>query len=285
MTVTKRRTGKNGPPASERLRAAGYIRNSTAGQDDLLSPEAQINRIERFGDSYEADLVEFFNDIAISGASVEKRPGFQHMIAKAISPEHPFDMIIVYDLSRFTRNTRDLLNALHLLRKHGVQLQSVTQPHSGDPADDEAWIHASAGDQAMLPRTARKTRDSQFEAVKKGYHPGGVPPFGFTTKEIVIRTERPNYRGRTKVKETPHSVLVPHPEEAPYVVIMFEMNNTGHSTTDIAEWLTKHGVQTREENDFTPGQSWPFSTIPEWPADRKGAKRPHLPTSHTTRWK
>ena len=253
LPVTKPKTGKNGPPASKRLRAAGYIRNSTDGQDDLLSPEAQSTRIERFADRYEADVLEFFDDIAISGASVQRRSGFLRMIAKATSPEHPFDMIIVYDLSRFTRNTRDLLNFLHLLRKHGVQLQSVTQPHSGDPADDEAWIHASASDQAMLPATARKTRDSQFEAVKRGYHPGGVPPFGLTTKEIVIRTERSNARGRTRVKETPHSVLVPHPEEAPYVVIMFEMNNTGHSTSDIADWLIKQGMKTREGNDFTPG--------------------------------
>ena len=254
MTVTKaRRTDKNSPPASERLQAAGYIRISTAGQDDLLSPEAQSTRIERFGDRYEADVIEFFEDIAISGASIEKRHGFKRMIAKAISPEHPFDIIIVYDLSRFTRNTRDLLNLLHLLRNHGVQLQSVTQPHSGNPADDEAWIHASASDQAMLPATARKTRDSQFEAVKRGYHPGGVPPFGLTTEEIVIKTERSNARGTTRVTKTSHSVLVQHPEEAPHVVIMFEMNNTGHSTADIAEWLTKQGVKTRERNDFTPG--------------------------------
>ena len=49
-------------------------------------------------------MVAAYNDIAISGASAENRLGFQRMIADAISPEHPFDMIIVYDISRFTRS-------------------------------------------------------------------------------------------------------------------------------------------------------------------------------------
>jgi DNA invertase Pin-like site-specific DNA recombinase len=175
------------------------------------------------------------------------------MIQKAISEEHPYDMILFYDLSRFTRNTRDLLNTLHDLRKAGVQVQSIAQPHSGDPADDEAWIHASASDQAMLPATARKTRDSQFEAVRKGYHPGGIAPFGLDAEDVVIKTEWAGTRGRTRVKEVIHSKLVPNPEEAPYVAEMFDMNNSGKSSTDISEWLIKQGVKTHEENKPTPG--------------------------------
>ena len=54
-------------------------------------------------------MVGGYEDIAISGGSAENRPGFQRMIADAISPEHPFDMIIVYDISRFTSTTAALL--------------------------------------------------------------------------------------------------------------------------------------------------------------------------------
>ena len=53
-------------------------------------------------------MVGGYEDIAISGGSAENRPGFQRMIADAISPEHPFDMIIVYDISRFTRECRHI---------------------------------------------------------------------------------------------------------------------------------------------------------------------------------
>ena len=35
------------------------------------------------------------------------RPGFQQMIANALSPEKPFDTIIVHDLSRFSRSASD----------------------------------------------------------------------------------------------------------------------------------------------------------------------------------
>ncbi len=253
MTPRKKRTGTILEADPRRIRAVYYVRNSTDDQDDLLSPEVQTRRSHDIADKNNADMVGGYEDIAISGGSAENRPGFQRMIADAISPEHPFDMIIVYDISRFSRNTRELLDYKHLLKKHGVRIQSVTEPHYGDAASDEAWVHTSAGNEAMLPRTARKTRDSQFEAVKRGYHPGGVPPFGYMTEQVVVQTERHTPTGRPRVKETVHSILVPDPETAPYVVKIFEMNAQGYSCPDISEYLVGQGVKTRNGNDFTPG--------------------------------
>ena len=253
MTPRKKRTGTILEADPRRIRAVYYVRNSTDDQDDLLSPEVQIRRSHDIADKNNADMVGGYEDIAISGGSAENRPGFQRMIADAISPEHPFDMIIVYDISRFTRKTKDLLIYKDILKAHGVRIQSVTEPHYGDAASDEAWIHTSAGNEAMLPRTARKTRDSQFEAVKRGYHPGGVPPFGYMTEQVVVQTERYTPTGRPRVKETVHSILVPNPETAPYVVKIFEMNAQGYSCPDISEYLVGQGVKTRDGNDFTPG--------------------------------
>ena len=139
MTPRKRNPKITEEDRPKRIRFVSYVRQSTDGQDDLLSPEAQVRRIDAFGDRDDADKVGGYEDIAISGSSAENRPGFQRMIADALSPDHPFDMIIVYDISRFSRNTRELLNYVHLLKKHGVKLQSVTEPHYGDAASDESW--------------------------------------------------------------------------------------------------------------------------------------------------
>ena len=254
MTPRKRNTRINEKEGPIRIRAVSYVRMSTEGQDDLLSPEAQRRRIDSFADREGSiDMVGEYEDIGISGSTMSKRPGVQRMIRDATSPEHPFDMVIVYDISRLSRNTREFLNLVHMLSQYGVSVQSVAEPHHGDAASDEHWTHVSAGNQTMLTGTAMKTRDSQFEAVRRGYHPGGVPSFGFMTKQIVVKTERQTPGGTTRVRERIHSILVQDPETAPYVKKMYEMNEEGHSTTDIAEYLIEQGVKTKEGNDFTPG--------------------------------
>ena len=55
------------------------------------------------------------------GSSAENRAGFQRMIADATSSKNLFEMIIVYDISRFTRKTKDLLNYRDLLERAWCQ--------------------------------------------------------------------------------------------------------------------------------------------------------------------
>ena len=254
MTARKRKTRIAEQDRPKRIRAVYYVRQSTEGQDDLLSPEAQIRIIKDFAETESADVIGGYEDIAISGYHAENRPGFLRMIADAISSEHPLDMIIVYDLSRFSRNTLDLLQHVKLLREHGVRLQSVTEPHNGDPASDESWTHTSAGNEALIPKTAIKTRDGQAEALLRGYHPGGPTSFGFKTEDVVVKTKRNTPGGRQRDRETFHSRLVPDwGGEADWVVKMYDMSNEGHSTAAIAHYLREQGVRTRDGNDFLPG--------------------------------
>ena len=106
----------------------------------------------------------------------------------------------------------------------------------------------------MLSTTAKKTRDSQFEALERGYHPGGTSSFGFKTEDVVVKTIRFTPGGRERERETVHSKLVPDwGGEADWVVKMYDMNNEGHSNAAIAHYLREQGVKTRDGNDFTAG--------------------------------
>ena len=49
------------------------------------------------------------------------------MIADALSPEKPFDTIIVYDLSRFSGNASDLARYRNQLEEVGVRVLSATE--------------------------------------------------------------------------------------------------------------------------------------------------------------
>ena len=55
-------------------------------------------------------------------------PGFQRMIADALSGERPFGTIIVYDFARFSRSASDLIRYRDRLERAGVRLLYATGP-------------------------------------------------------------------------------------------------------------------------------------------------------------
>lgn len=110
--------------------AALYVRVSTDKQDEL-SPDAQI----RLGREYcEKNGLHLYNEHiyqehGISGRKADKRPQFLKMIADAKSPDHPFDVILVWKFSRFARNQEESIVYKSLLRKQcSVEVVSISEP-------------------------------------------------------------------------------------------------------------------------------------------------------------
>ena len=68
-----------------------------------------------------------FEDERHRGAT-DNRPGFQRMISDARSPEKPFDTIIVYDLSRFSRSASVLTRYRNQHEEAGVWLLIAREP-------------------------------------------------------------------------------------------------------------------------------------------------------------
>ena len=104
--------------------AASYTRVSP---DDQQSVMTQLETIRRFAEENGLEVAHEFEDERHRGA-LDNRPGFQRMIAAALSPEKPFDTIIVYDLSRFSSSPSDLIRYRDQLEEAGVRLLSATEP-------------------------------------------------------------------------------------------------------------------------------------------------------------
>ncbi len=120
---------------STQKKAALYVRVSTDKQDEL-SPDAQI----RLGREYcEKNGLRLFHDHiyqehGISGRKADKRPQFLKMIADAKSPDHPFDVILVWKFSRFARNQEESIVYKSLLRRQcGVEVISISEPLMDGP--------------------------------------------------------------------------------------------------------------------------------------------------------
>lgn len=112
-------------------KGALYIRVSTHGRQEELSPDAQKRLLLDYAQKHGilTDPLYIYVERGISGKNAEKRPEFQRMIADAKSAEHPFDIILIWKFSRFARNQEESIVYKSLLRRQcRVEVQSVSEP-------------------------------------------------------------------------------------------------------------------------------------------------------------
>lgn len=106
------------------MNIAAYCRVSTDKSDQLNSLETQkeffLEYTKRTGDN----LIKLYADEGISGTKIKNRMEFQRMLADA--EKGLFDMVVVKDISRFARNTVDLLQSVRKLKSLGIETQFLT---------------------------------------------------------------------------------------------------------------------------------------------------------------
>lgn len=106
------------------MNIAAYCRVSTDKSDQLNSLETQkeffLEYTKRTGDN----LIKLYADEGISGTKIKNRKEFQRMLADA--EKGLFDIVVVKDISRFARNTVDLLQSVRKLKSLGIETQFLT---------------------------------------------------------------------------------------------------------------------------------------------------------------
>ena len=106
------------------MNIAAYCRVSTDKADQLNSLEAQKQFFSEYTQRTGDNLVRLYADEGISGTKIKNRKEFLRMMADA---EHGlFDMVVVKDISRFARNTVDLLQNVRKLKALGIETQFLT---------------------------------------------------------------------------------------------------------------------------------------------------------------
>ena len=106
------------------MNIAAYCRVSTDKADQLNSLEAQKEFFSEYTKRTGDTLVRLYADEGISGTKIKNRKEFLRMMTDA---EHGlFDMVVVKDISRFARNTVDLLQNVRKLKALGIETQFLT---------------------------------------------------------------------------------------------------------------------------------------------------------------
>ena len=106
------------------MNIAAYCRVSTDKDDQLNSLDAQKNFFDEYASKNGHNLVRIYADEGISGTKIKNRVEFQRLLRDA---HHGlFEMVVVKDISRFARNTVDLLNSTRQLKALNIETMFLT---------------------------------------------------------------------------------------------------------------------------------------------------------------
>lgn len=209
------------------MKAVGYIRVSTQEQaKDGDSLAAQRAKIEAWCVVNDYELKAIYEDAGVSGTKAD-RDGLQ----EAIQAIGKGDALVVYSLSRLTRNTRHMLQLSEHLEKQGTDIVSLTEKIDTTTASGKmvfrmmAVLNEFERDQ-ISERTKSVLRHKK--AVGEKYAP---VPFGYM-----------EVNGR----------LVEVQREAKIVAEILEQREQGGTLASIAHSLNARGIEGKRGGKWYP---------------------------------
>ncbi|QQE75001.1 recombinase family protein [Brevibacillus composti] len=109
----------DGVPQIQKKKVAAYCRVSTDSEEQKESYTNQVNHYTRYIQSNsEWEMIDIYADEGITGTNTKNRVQFNRMIQDARNGK--IDLILVKSISRFARNTLDLLKYVRELKSLGV---------------------------------------------------------------------------------------------------------------------------------------------------------------------
>ena len=221
--------------------AALYARVSSDRQDVDLSVAAQLRALRDYAEKNGYLVVREYVDEAESGR-VADRPQFRKMLDEAGKPNAPFQEILVWKFSRFTRKREHAVAFKAMLRRRGIRVVSITEQ-----AEDTATGRLLEGiiesvDEFYSENLAQEVTRGMREAASRGFWMTTFAPYGY--KRVHVQ-DGPKKRPRLELAPPADGV----------VRRIFDMALQGRSTLDIAKALNAEGVPTAN------GKKWLKTTI------------------------
>lgn len=94
-------------------------------QVDGYSLDAQKEKLRKYAETFDMKVMKEYCDEGKSGKNVDGRPQFKQMLIDIENQVDNVDYVLVFKLSRFERNSADVLNSLQLMQDYGVNLICV----------------------------------------------------------------------------------------------------------------------------------------------------------------
>lgn len=238
------------PVSQVTLRAAEYVRMSTDHQK--YSTENQAMRIREYAKRHHIEVVKTYADEGKSGLRIDDRQALQQLINDVESHRADFQIILVYDVSRWGRfqDADESAYYEYVCRRAGIQVEYCAEQFENDGSPVSTIVkgvkRAMAGEYSRELST--KVFAGQCRLVELGFRQGGPPGYGLTRVLIdqagTVKCELA--RGEHKSLQTDRVILQPGPaaEVATVNQIYNWFVNDGASEQEIATRLNAEGIST-----------------------------------------
>ena len=215
------------------MRAAIYVRVSTEEQAaEGYSIDAQKELLQDYCLVEGWDIAGIYEDDGYSGRNI-KRPAYQRMIAEM----DDWDVLLVIKMDRIHRNSRNFMNMMEVLTKHGKMF--VSQSEALDTTNalgrfvvDMIQRLAQLESEQIGERTYMGMREKAetLETTDSGKRTMGfTPPFGYRIED---------------------GSLTADPDELPIVSEIFTDYLNGSKVDEICWNLNRQGILTRRGNPW-----------------------------------
>lgn len=175
------------------------------------------------------DIVAVYKDEALSGyKNAHKRDGFAQLMADAEAGK--FEAVMVYELSRFSRNGSDTIVNTEKLARLGIEFVSVREKLDQTPEGRMMMFVITGMNEYYSANLAIETMRGLKENAYQAKHTGGIPPLGYD------------------LDSNGHYII--NPEEAAAVRLIFDMYLEGNGYTAICDELNRMGYRTKRGTMF-----------------------------------
>ena len=218
-------------PQSDALeKVAAYCRVSTDSKDQLNSYRTQIGYYTNFIAQHPGwELVDIYADEGITGTSLEKRDEFKRMLQDCRAGK--IQRILVKSVSRFARNTLELIETTRELKDLGVVV--VFEEQGIDTAQMLGEMQLTLLAMAAQEESTSISKNMRWSIQKRmdaGTYLGNTAPYGYRLED-----------GQLKIEET----------EATVVRRIFEMRLSGMGQVAITQELNRKRIQPRDGKPWT----------------------------------
>ncbi len=217
-----------------KLRAAEYVRMSTEHQQ--YSTENQGDKIREYAAHRDIEIIATYADEGKSGLRIDGRRALQRLIKDVESGAAPFQIILVYDVSRWGRfqDADESAYYEYICRRAGIQVAYCAEQFENDGSPVSTIVkgvkRAMAGEYSR--ELSAKVFAGQCRLIELGFRQGGPAGYGLRRTLIDVQgtVKAELARGDQKSIQTDRVILTPGPADEVRIV------------TQIYHWFIEDGL-------------------------------------------
>lgn len=212
------------------MNIAAYCRVSTDKEDQLNSLATQKEFFQEYANKTGETLVKVYADEGITGTKIKNRKEFQRMLADA--DHRLYDVLVVKDISRFARNTVDLLQSVRKLKRLGIETRFITANMTNMGDSEFVLTVFGALAQEESANTSKRVKFSKKINAEKGRVPNIVYGYDKTIGDYFNLT----------INE----------EEVKVIKQIFKWyTEEGYGGAKIANLLNERNIKTKRNNNWS----------------------------------